>query len=59
MDVMQISKEDQKAVFEMLSAVLWLGNITFFVKEHESHVTVNENEGNKFIYSCPKMRCRC
>lgn len=50
MDVVQISKGDQKAALEMLSAVLWLGNITFSAKEHESHVTVNENEGEKLFF---------
>lgn len=45
MNVVQISKEDQEQSFEMLSAVLWLGNITFRVVEHDSHVVVDDNDG--------------
>ena len=48
MNVVQISKEDQEQSFEMLSAVLWLGNISFCVTEHDNHVVVEENEGNFF-----------
>jgi hypothetical protein len=48
MNVVQISKEDQEQSFEMLSAVLWLGNINFCVVEHDNHVVVEENEGNLF-----------
>ena len=45
MDVMQISKDDQENAFAMLSAVLWLGNITFSVIDNENHVSVNDDEG--------------
>ncbi|KAG0563594.1 hypothetical protein KC19_8G043800 [Ceratodon purpureus] len=47
MNVVQISKEDQELTFEMLSAVLWLGNITFSVVEHDNHAVVDENEAVK------------
>lgn len=45
MNVVQISKEDQEQSFEMLSAVLWLGNINFRVVEHDSHAVVDDNDG--------------
>lgn len=45
MNVVQISKEDQAQAFEMLSAVLWIGNITFRNAENDNHVVVDENEG--------------
>lgn len=44
MNVVQISKEDQEQSFEMLSAVLWLGNITFRAVEHDSHVLVDDDD---------------
>jgi hypothetical protein len=49
MNVVQISKQDQEQTFEMLSAVLWLGNISFGVVEHDNHAVVDENEGNSFL----------
>lgn len=30
----------------MLAAVLWLGNISFFVVDNENHVEVVPDEGN-------------
>lgn len=45
MNVVQICEEDQEQAFELLSAVLWLGNITFRVVENENHVVVEDNEG--------------
>ncbi|URE22819.1 MYSc [Musa troglodytarum] len=45
LDVIKISKEDQKNVFSMLAAVLWLGNITFSVIDNENHVEVILGEG--------------
>lgn len=45
MNVVQISKEDQEQSFEMLSAVLWLGNITFRIVEHDNHVVVDDSDG--------------
>ncbi|XP_024397400.1 myosin-1 [Physcomitrium patens] len=44
MNVVQICKEDQQKVFELLSAVLWLGNIVFRVSEPDNHVVVVDNE---------------
>jgi myosin-5 len=44
MNVVQISNEDQEQAFEMLSAVLWIGNITFHIVDHDN-VIVDENEG--------------
>lgn len=48
LDVVHISKEDQEAVFAMLAAVLWLGNVSFTVIDNENHVQAVENEGKKF-----------
>ncbi|KAK7273558.1 hypothetical protein RIF29_14614 [Crotalaria pallida] len=45
LDVVHISKEDQENVFAMLTAVLWLGNISFTVIDNESHVQAVEDEG--------------
>ena len=45
LDTNQISKEDQKKLFSMLAAVLWLGNISFCVIDNENHVEVVSNEG--------------
>ncbi|XP_057956923.1 myosin-2 [Malania oleifera] len=44
LDDVQISKEDQEHVFEMLAAVLWLGNISFQVIDSENHVEVVADE---------------
>ncbi|XP_028061806.1 myosin-2 isoform X2 [Camellia sinensis] len=43
-DTVQISKEDQENAFEMLAAVLWLGNISFQVIDNENHVEVVADE---------------
>lgn len=45
MDVVHISKDDQESVFAMLSAVLWLGNVSFSVIDNENHVEPVEDEG--------------
>lgn len=45
LDVVHISKEDQRSVFAMLAAVLWLGNISFTVIDNENHVEPFEDEG--------------
>ena len=45
MDDVQITKDEQHIIFEMLSAVLWLGNITFSIIDDENHVCVDNNEG--------------
>ncbi|KAJ4897787.1 Myosin-1 [Raphanus sativus] len=38
LDIVHVSKEDQESVFAMLSAVLWLGNVSFTVIDNENHV---------------------
>jgi hypothetical protein len=48
MNVVQISEEDQEQAFEMLAAVLWIGNITFCVVEQDNHVTVDNHEGGSW-----------
>lgn len=45
LNVVHISTEDQQNVFAMLSAVLWMGNISFTVVDNENHVEVVEDEG--------------
>ncbi|KAK2984719.1 hypothetical protein RJ640_004544 [Escallonia rubra] len=50
----RISKEDQEHAFEMLAAVLWLGNISFKVVDTENHVEVVADEGK--MRSCSGSR---
>ncbi|CAI9097053.1 OLC1v1033349C1 [Oldenlandia corymbosa var. corymbosa] len=45
LDVVHVSKSDQESVFAMLSAVLWLGNISFTVIDNDNHVEPVEDEG--------------
>lgn len=51
MNVVQICEEDQEQAFELLSAILWLGNITFCVVEHDNHVVIEDDEGYYFYFS--------
>ncbi|KAM7484851.1 hypothetical protein LguiA_000860 [Lonicera macranthoides] len=44
LDAVHVSKEDQESVFAMLAAVLWLGNISFFVVDNENHVEAVPDE---------------
>ncbi|KAL4342196.1 hypothetical protein GQ457_08G007060 [Hibiscus cannabinus] len=44
LDAFQFSKEDKNQVFEMLAAVLWLGNITFQVIDNKNHVEASNDE---------------
>ncbi|GMJ11470.1 ARABIDOPSIS THALIANA MYOSIN 1, myosin 2, ARABIDOPSIS THALIANA MYOSIN 4 [Hibiscus trionum] len=44
LDIVQISNEDKDQVFKMLSAVLWLGNISFQVIDNENHVEASNDE---------------
>ncbi|KAJ7948588.1 myosin 2 [Quillaja saponaria] len=44
LDVVRICKEDQEHIFGMLSAILWLGNISFLVTDNENHVDVLADE---------------
>ncbi|CAN1239218.1 VIII-2 [Linum grandiflorum] len=41
---LKIPKEDQERVFEILAAILWLGNITFQTVDNENHVEVLPDE---------------
>jgi myosin V len=45
MDIVHISKEDQENVFAMVSAVLWLGDVSFTVIDNENHVEIIADEG--------------
>ncbi|GLJ33257.1 hypothetical protein SUGI_0669180 [Cryptomeria japonica] len=47
LNVVQISIDDQKNMFAMLAAVLWLGNVKFSVIDNENHVEVENSEGVK------------
>ncbi|KAL7087756.1 hypothetical protein ACP275_13G088300 [Erythranthe tilingii] len=40
----RICKDDQEHAFEMLAAVLWLGNISFLVIDNENHIEVVADE---------------
>ncbi|XP_008802972.1 myosin-1-like isoform X1 [Phoenix dactylifera] len=44
MNVVHIKKDDQDAVFAILGAVLWLGNVSFTVIDNENHVEIVEDE---------------
>ncbi|MCL7040047.1 hypothetical protein MKW94_026393 [Papaver nudicaule] len=37
LDIVHVNKKDQESVFAMLTAVLWLGNISFAVVDNENH----------------------
>ena len=45
MNIVHISKEDQESVFAMVSAVLWLGDVSFTVIDNENHVEIIVDEG--------------
>nr|XP_043628342.1 myosin-2-like isoform X2 [Erigeron canadensis] len=47
MNALRISHEDQECIFKLLAAVLWLGNISFEVIDHENHVTVVADEASR------------
>ncbi|KAH6760418.1 myosin 2 [Perilla frutescens var. frutescens] len=46
LDSIRICKEDQEHAFEMLAAVLWLGNISFLVIDNQKHIEVVADEGS-------------
>ncbi|KAJ9568038.1 hypothetical protein OSB04_004004 [Centaurea solstitialis] len=46
-DVLGISAEDQESVFELLAAILWLGNISFEVIDVEEHVKIVADEASR------------
>lgn len=45
LDVVQMCKEDQERAFEMLAAILWLGNISFQDNDNENRTEVVNDEG--------------
>ncbi|KAL1537890.1 Myosin-2 [Salvia divinorum] len=44
LNIVGISKDDQGQAFDMIAAVLWLGNISFLVIDNENHIEVVANE---------------
>lgn len=46
-DILGISNEDQENVFELLAAILWLGNISFEVIDEEEHVKIVADEASR------------
>ncbi|KAI5058537.1 hypothetical protein GOP47_0026707 [Adiantum capillus-veneris] len=55
MEAVQIHQEYQNQVFELLAAILWLGNITFSVIDDENHVKVDDNEAA--LYTAELLKC--
>lgn len=53
MKVVQISQSDQENAFSMLAAVLWIGNINFSVIDNESHVTIDDKDGECHFLPLP------
>jgi hypothetical protein len=51
LDVVQMCKEDQERVFKMLTAILWLGNISFEVNDNDNHIEVVNDEGRFHTYA--------
>ncbi|RLN39590.1 myosin-1-like [Panicum miliaceum] len=49
MNIVHISKEDQENVFAMVSAVLWLGDVSFSVIDNENHVEIIVDEASKTV----------
>uniref|UniRef100_A0A452YHE9 Myosin motor domain-containing protein n=1 Tax=Aegilops tauschii subsp. strangulata TaxID=200361 RepID=A0A452YHE9_AEGTS len=47
MNIVHISQEDQDNVFAMVSAVLWLGDVSFTIIDNENHVEITVEEGKK------------
>lgn len=54
LNVVQVCEEDQEQAFELLSAILWLGNVTFSVVEQENYVVIQDNEGSIYFQ---KLHC--
>ncbi|XP_078447679.1 myosin-2-like [Wolffia australiana] len=44
LDVIQISKDDQDKLFDLLAGILWLGNVSFSVND-DNHIEVVQSEG--------------
>lgn len=51
LDIVRIHAEDRESMFAVLSAVLWLGNISFQVTDNENHVEVVAGEGMGSCFS--------
>ncbi|XP_063946435.1 myosin-2 [Daucus carota subsp. sativus] len=51
LNTIHLSEEDQQHAFEMLAAVLWMGNISFQVAENENYVEVLSDEACKMVAS--------
>ncbi|KAK3153985.1 hypothetical protein QOZ80_2BG0184230 [Eleusine coracana subsp. coracana] len=49
MNIVHISKEDQDNVFAMISAVLWLGDVSFTIIDNENHVEIVVDEASKTV----------
>ncbi|XP_006661886.1 myosin-1-like [Oryza brachyantha] len=49
MSIVHISKEDQDNVFAMVSAVLWLGDVSFTVIDNENHVEIVVDEAAEMV----------
>ena len=49
LDTVRLCKEDHDNAFDMLAAVLWLGNISYQVIDNENHVEVVADEGKVYI----------
>ncbi|XP_062205831.1 myosin-1-like [Phragmites australis] len=49
MNIVHISKEDQENVFAMVSAVLWLGDVSFTIIDNENHVEIVVDEASKTV----------
>ncbi|CAM0956704.1 unnamed protein product [Alopecurus aequalis] len=49
MNIVHISKEDQDNVFSMVSAVLWLGDISFTIIDNENHVEILVEEAAETV----------
>uniref|UniRef100_A0A0E0R0N8 Myosin motor domain-containing protein n=1 Tax=Oryza rufipogon TaxID=4529 RepID=A0A0E0R0N8_ORYRU len=49
MNIVHISKEDQDNVFTMVSAILWLGDVSFTVIDNENHVEIVVDEAAETV----------
>lgn len=49
LNTMGMSESDQEHAFQMVAAVLWLGNITFQAIGSENNVEVAQNEGELYL----------
>ncbi|KAM0898475.1 hypothetical protein ACQ4PT_021917 [Festuca glaucescens] len=49
MNIVHISKEDQDNVFAIVSAVLWLGDVSFTIIDNENHVEIIVEEAAETV----------